>query len=366
MSYNLAHHPTQHHDHDFIWFASYQWTASPRRRLHSNSLYYCLGFGNFDLRGLGRLDLMSLERDFPQTQSRPTLDEVFEETADLAANPTVEFRKKEKEHRRQALHFLGHAQATMKELYILRASLSPQIKVMNYFLQQNGVAQDRLCWSKLSQGDPLQSRLYLLRSGALEGGFFCKALVESMGLFTDTGLWEDLPRTEKSASMIMRTCLRPAACIYELIIQKCRGFPLKLFDLLASSGPTEAVAESILEVASNHRCLLDDFSKSFLLQFDSLAKLRSMTARIVLASLSEQNIGNTYSTECLHSRHSRRARSRPQTHIMKLHHAALWHHGRAVPPWVLGQGKTEQTDQNQAPQRRNVYQAGRLVLGKVT
>ena len=116
---------------------------------------------------------------------------------------------------------------------------------------------------------------------------------------------------------IMRTSLRPAAVIYELIIQKCKAFPLRLFDLLSAQDP-QAAAERIQDVSRNHPCLMDSFSRAFVKEFDTVEKLTSTAARLVLASLSLQTFGNTYSTECLHSRHARRVRGRQQTHVHEI------------------------------------------------
>ena len=106
----------------------------------------------------------------PQVQATPTLDQVLAETVDDTGNPTIEFRKKEKEHRRVALRFLSQESSTARDLYILHLCLSPQIKAMNLLLQQNDVPRDHMSWSEMSHGNPEQSPSLLVAHIVLRRG----------------------------------------------------------------------------------------------------------------------------------------------------------------------------------------------------
>eukprot|EP00971_Amphidinium_carterae_P015277 301410-Amphidinium_carterae.1 len=100
--------------------------------------------------------------------------------------------------------------------------------------------------------------------------------------------------------------LRPAACLVELVVRRCEGWPYKLFNLIN----TPEDAQALLTSADAHPCMVDAFSQSIMACYGSVEALQGDEAREVLATTSLQAICSTYSTERLHSSNARRCKAR--------------------------------------------------------
>ena len=220
----------------------------------------------------------------------------------------------------------------MEELYILRCCLGPQIKAMHLLLESNAPTVDHACWQRMAAGDISHTRLQALCRAGEPEGIFGSALVDTMCILSNKPRWQHLVPTEAVAATIMQMALRSAATIYQNLVQRCRAFPLVLFGALDDPAKLRELRETV----ATFPCLADPWSQAFFEVFDTDAKVTSESAKLALATMSNHSKGNSYGTECLHSRHSRRSRTRCQTHVMKLHHLALWHHGRVVPRWLPG------------------------------
>ena len=256
---------------------------------------------------------------------------------EAAEDENVARRQRERAYRRTAVDFLCRQPDHLNEFYIFRVALSAEISFMRAILKQNEPVHDvaRMELTKVGdhKGALQQLRILKTLSWGDAGGPLHEAFAKSMDRLTDEDTWQHLPHTEFMASCVMRYMLRPLAVYYELVWKRIRSYPLQLFRLLQEP----SFAEHLMRVRTRDSCLFDQFSQAFVDMYDTAEKLQSTEASAVLTMQALQVVGNTHHTETLHSRNLRKARSRHQTHEMKLHHLGLWHQASAAPLWLPSQ-----------------------------
>ena len=256
------------------------------------------------------------------------MDDALPAAGSLEDPALLDIRKKEREHRRVATEFLMEHQAgNLSLLHIMRWSLEPQIRLMKALLAANDVAEDLEGFCAAEGGANQTTRLSKLWRWCFRDGLFRKCMEECNSILSDQHLWSSHDCTELVAGQICRYVLRTAALLHEVTL-KCKMFPYRLFGVLEG-----ADADAIITDATAHPCLLDAFTARFLEAYSSAEALKSREARLALLSVAGHSYGNIHGTERLHSAHSRRARTRTQTHKMRLDQIALRHHGRVAPKW---------------------------------
>ena len=107
-----------------------------------------------------------------------------------------------------------------------------------------------------------------------------------------------------------------------------------MFSLLSAHDNLAQVAEGIL----NTTCLLDRWSKSFVMAYPRADELSGSEALQTLHMLAELSLGTTFSTERIHSKNLQRARLR-RTNKADLEHLSLAHMGGAAPTAVLSEAQ---------------------------
>ena len=109
------------------------------------------------------------------------------------------------------------------------------------------------------------------------------------------------------------------ATIFQQVTLRVQGFPFRLLKLLVDASPE--IAQEILDTPA---CLLDELSSSLLRKYNTSELLRLDTdLKQTLFAFSHMVLGTTFTTERLHSKHSRRNRS--DTHAKTLDQFALLH-----------------------------------------
>ena len=209
----------------------------------------------------------------------------------------------------------------------MRWSLEPQIRLMKAVLAANEVGDDLESMLAADRGALQTTRLSKLWRWCSRDGLFHKCMQQCHHILVDDTLWSSHDYTEQVAGQISRYILRTASLVHEIML-KCQMFPVRLFGILEG-----ADAGAIIRDAAFSPCLVDSFTATFLGTFGTEEALASQEARLALQAIGGHAYGNIHSTERLHSSHSRRARTRSQTHKMRLDQVSLRHHGRVAPKW---------------------------------
>ena len=146
-------------------------------------------------------------------------------------------------------------------------------------------------------------------------------------------MWQSLPPSEKQATEIFRGALRVQSTVYDGLIVRFRTFPFRLLDILSEDPWDRDVA--IAELLSSPECILDTYSRAFRDRWKTAAHLASEDCRMELFVFFHQVVGDTYSTERLHSKSGRRVRSRCMTQAARVKDVATTlQAGRAIPAWA--------------------------------
>ena len=238
-------------------------------------------------------------------------------------------RQKEAENKRIAIQFLRNTD-NRDSLHIMRVCLQPQVIAMHQLLADTDKSYDQSNMVAIMEGAAPKSRISSLCFPLAPGGIFHTQLRVAADLLMNTSHWSHLIPTEHLVACIFRNTLRPGAVLYELVVAKSWGFPFLLFSLLEKPESAGAVLKEALEKP----CLVDSFSADFINAFPTAALLRSQDAQLILKTIATQVLTNTWSTERLHSSHSRRAQHRQQTHRVQMSDLAVFHAVHGSPPWL--------------------------------
>ena len=115
---------------------------------------------------------------------------------------------------------------------------------------------------------------------------------------------------------------------------------------MLSADATQRTENKICFITAS-QCCLDSFSKDLRARFGAMQELETPLFETVLKVFAELCECNTYSTERLHSRNSRRVHARAWTHELQLAQAAVHHNGMACPDFLkeaLQRDMKSQTD----------------------
>ena len=203
---------------------------------------------------------------------------------------------------------------------------------MQGLASRNNVSRDLTAMQKLLQGDGEAWRITeLYNDCTLPCGKVVSMIRSCLQQSRDVGMWEHLETTERQVSDLHRLCVRPGAVVFDLILTRQKQFPTRLLATLTDA----TQVDRCLAVLQRHPCLLDEWSHSFLTEFDTRSKLVSEDARQELTAIAAHILTNTMGVESAHSRNLRRSRSRVHTHHMSLPEVALWTQGWAAPSHVV-------------------------------
>ena len=199
----------------------------------------------------------------------------------------------------------------------------------NVLARAHAQADHQRMQNLLHQTEPTTSRLEDLHKWCFPEGLFHNALQQSATNLVDPTFWSHMESTEETALNIFCAVLRPASVQWDLVIQKCTQYPYKLFELITSP----EAANRALDESLQRPCMLDPLAKDFFFKYDTVEKVQSSEAQEVLRVLSCQVMGHTWTTERLHSSHSRRTRTRFKHTACNFH---IWLFGIRVEQHQLG------------------------------
>ena len=171
----------------------------------------------------------------------------------------------------------------------------------------------------------------LWRACTHEDGDYVKMMQSCILSSKDPDLWRDLEPHEQMANDIFRVCARPASVVFELLAHRQKGWPFLLFQLLEDAS---SAAFIVRKSQTDSACLMDLFSQSFMATYHNEELLTSEDALQELAALAAVLVGNTWEIETAHSKHRRRAKGSPQTHVPTLADVAMWNAAWGAPSFV--------------------------------
>ena len=172
--------------------------------------------------------------------------------------------------------------------------------------------------------------LELYYACARPNGLCNEMLQRTWRQLNDASLWAHLPQTESMSTDLLRIALRPGAVIVQNVFAEFAGFPLKTFALVSDP----SVAPEIIQVAKNSPCLIDEFTAGLLQRFPDAHALQSKQCRLELLTVAELTVGNAFDLERLHSKTSRKAKTRIHTHVAALADLAVFLQGWAAPTFL--------------------------------
>ena len=244
-------------------------------------------------------------------------------------------RKEARQRKNKAAEFL-EAAGSMEDLFMLFASLQPQISLMAKVLHMSGGDWHAREMRRLLHTG---SRTYPLDELCRDGGCLDTMMKECLTSLLNPNKFRHVQNTERNATNILTTTLRLAATIFQVAYIPLRRMPFQLFEILLSEDRADACAALPI-------CCRDAFSNAFLQRYPDAQSLKSAESKAVLSCLKEQMDMNTYSTERLHSQSLRRQKSRGQSCVASLSQLAAWRQGKASWRWCAKLNETKNLDGN--------------------
>eukprot|EP00971_Amphidinium_carterae_P073614 1455615-Amphidinium_carterae.5 len=245
----------------------------------------------------------------------------------LDTDPVERQRVENARSMKQALQFMRHGM--WRDVFMMRVTLMPEQSLIHALVKMTSAEWERTQIAKHSHLGFRDFRYTVLTSGGLVEA----SLMESMAIFKDTRVWAQFFDTEAFRSRRLKLLFRQAGVIFQLVHSKTQGFPYKLFTLLGCTPhELQQTATDLLQNTSS--CLFDSWTASFLRIYDTVAKLTSVEALLVLEMVARRAMGSTFTTEALHSKNLRRALARNLTYKPDLGHLALTHAASACPSWT--------------------------------
>ena len=229
-------------------------------------------------------------------------------------------REDEEEVRRGASEWLS-APTAYDDLFVLYTTLLPEMSCMRAVLEASDEEWEMM--QHLRDHDGEQRHFHILDFHF--GLHILPALRSGAVNLESAELWEFLPQHEGNASLIFRLTMRVAAAIYTLLWNKVQGFPFAIFKLIAD--PTQAT-----ELLARPQCMREGLARHVFHFFPTEELLSSEECRQYLSGIAHMLKCHTYSAERLHSRNSRRARARVQSHRCTLPFIAMPHTNFAAAP----------------------------------
>ena len=239
--------------------------------------------------------------DIPQADEAPHGDPAGDDpsiAANMEQDPQEVAIIREKRDMSRSLHWGA-------SLWLLRASLQPQVQAMAQLLSQ---CSDE--WEVSQMHNLLEHGFREYRLTNLVA-LLKKFYSESLKRFLDTTLWSPLlPRTELTQTQVFRFNFRAPSFVWQTAGRNSSSWPWPLFKLLTSR--TQETAAALVGTFRERPCLLDEWSRCFMTKYSSIQDLLSEEVHQILAALSTILRGTTYPTERAHSKNSRHVSKRVQ------------------------------------------------------
>ena len=169
--------------------------------------------------------------------------------------------------------------------------------------------------------------MQVLRDGLLTW----EAILQASHQLHDGDQWAHAPCVEKIATVVFAVTARMWASCFQMHLQYS-SYPYRLLDLLCED-PHEKTVNGLAFLGAR-KCCLDPFSQDLQARFATIDELQRPLFLTLLEIFCHLCECNTFSTERLHSKNSRRVHARAWTHELRLVQAASFHVGIAVPEFV--------------------------------
>eukprot|EP00971_Amphidinium_carterae_P334735 6470178-Amphidinium_carterae.2 len=212
-----------------------------------------------------------------------------------------------------------------QQVMLLAAPLQPERKLMDVFV--HSISRD---WENKQMEAEWRtgSRQYrILRhfDGADLDEFF-----QSTMAMLSSSCWKGFVETERFRSTLLRHSMRSGAVVFQLVSCRVKQAPYKLFQLLNRNTLVREQAEDLLRTPP---CQRDPFTSHVFKKYRTPEELAGEEAFLFLALVARKCMCSTYTTERLHSRNLRRAKSRTMTQRIDMKDLALPHVAHAGPPF---------------------------------
>jgi len=156
-------------------------------------------------------------------------------------------------------------------------------------------------------------------------------------LMHEQDTWRHLKvKSGAARGLLFRVLARAGATAYQLLETRHRSWPYRLFSLLRSDDAVEALTA----LAADHPCVLDDYTKSFVREYEGA--LAGPEARVELELVARFADTDTASTERIHSETQRRGKHKVWSHPPDLPSMSAWYLARTVfrgQPWQRRGGR---------------------------
>ena len=228
-----------------------------------------------------------------------------------SAEEDAQQRAREEHARSLKMSLTGMRRGLWQQVLLLRVPLEPVRGLMHFLTHSISQQWEEEQMKNMWLLGIREFRGLLLHNGEVLPTFFEKTLSQ----FQDASLWQEFGQTEEFRSRIFRYTFRPGAVAYQLVQKRVEGLPFSLLTLLGSGPDLAREAARLLSIPA---CMRDSFSAMFLNKFSSVELLLGPTAKHILFIFARRCKCSTYSTERLHSKNLRRAKSRAETHRMSV------------------------------------------------
>ena len=232
-------------------------------------------------------------------------------------------REEEAQHHKNTMQLLSN-ESMKDELFIIFKALHAEMALMTDILRPGTAKWQMTEMMKIARGEP---RDYAVLR-CIRGEPFNHMLLEAGHLLSVDAPWDNISHTEFNACLVWRYVLRASATLHQLCVVPARVFPFKVFRLLQQE---RAFAEELLATPA---CVLDDFTRGLMNQFNSVDALLSPKCIGLVSAVALHIDCTTQSTESKHSLNLRQVLSRSHTHAPDVSLLGVKHQHSGSVPWA--------------------------------
>ncbi len=195
------------------------------------------------------------------------------------------------------------------QIPIMRVSLEPQARLMRHLLDLSSES-----WEKRQAQLVLDDRrrafaVVEAATGSLTAVFW----QDTEQLLTTPSLWDAVPataRTARARSLAFALVARAAGGVFQQIDMVDDAYPWRLWRLMDD----ELASDTVAELLATPNCLLDEFTKWFMVKFKTEAALKGEDCRALLSAVALHLPLDVSRIECRHGLIRRGGIMRSQTH----------------------------------------------------
>ena len=221
-------------------------------------------------------------------------------------------------------------QEDITQLFLILVSLAPQQQLMRRIIDISSAWAEVSRLHKALEGEQRSFAITEFVNAHCRGGFVHEHQQHIMANLLDPGRWGPAMHHEETSTDMVRFGLRAASVVHELLAQRCVSFPVQPFQILHNPD----AASKIIQDWHQRPCIMDTFTLQHCEVYSDEEKLLSPESLEILSAAALLFIGSIYSTETLHSRHSKRANLK-LTYDLTLQSVAMWAQTQAQPRHII-------------------------------